>query len=100
MYTVENQRMKIFQENGVFAYIPLSYLAMVDTTAISQIITALTGVIVAIFAVRYYIANTKKAEVDKEIAEIERDNLLMDRQVTEVAKTKGLKARKKTQNDE
>ena len=91
--------MKLFQENGVFAYIPLGYMAMIDTTALTQIITCLTGGVVAIFAVRYYIANTRKIEVDTEVSQLERDKLLMEKQVNTLTK-KGGKKIKKVEDDD
>lgn len=68
---------RLFQEMSVFLYIPLGPLgmALIDATTITQIISAIIGIIVAVYAIRFYHAQTKKSEVERQVAELERDIL-------------------------
>lgn len=51
---------RIAQEMSFFAY-PISMVMTIDAAEITQAITAITGIIVAFFAIRFYMAETKKA---------------------------------------
>lgn len=65
---------RMMQEMSVFAFIPLNIMAF-DTGTMSTILTAILGAVVSIFAIRFYNAQTKKSNVEREVLEMERDNM-------------------------
>ncbi len=65
---------RLFQELSFLASIPLLHvLAAIDASAVSNIITSIIGAVVGFFAVKFYRAQTRKSEVEREVAELERD---------------------------
>lgn len=65
---------RMMQEMSVFAFIPLNIMAF-DAGTMSTILTATLGAVVSIFAIRFYHAQTKKSNVEREVLEMERDNM-------------------------
>jgi len=65
---------RMVQEMSVFAFIPLNIMAF-DAGTMSTILTTILGAVVSIFAIRFYHAQTKKSNVEREVLEMERDNM-------------------------
>lgn len=79
---------RLFQELSFLASLPLlRVLATIDASAVSNIITSIIGAVVGFFAVRFYRAQTQKSEVEREVAELERDALRMKHKIKKKSKS-------------
>lgn len=79
------------QELSALAYAPLSIMLALDLNWVSPaatIVTTISGLCVAVFAIRFYVAQTRKSEVERDLAKLELEKL------------KKSKTRKKTEDDE
>ena len=79
------------QELSALAYAPLSIMLALDlnwVSPVATIITTISGLFVAVFAIRFYVAQTRKSEVERDLAKLELEKL------------KKSKTRKKTEDDE
>lgn len=83
---------RFIQENSFFALVPIGLLGNIDPSVISTFLTAVTGIVVAIYAVRFYSAQIEKSKSEKRLADLEIKRLELDLQ-------KALKT-KKNQDDE
>lgn len=80
------------QELSALAYAPLSIMLALDlnwVSPVATIITTISGLFVAVFAIRFYVAQTRKSEVERDLAKLELEKL-----------KKSKLTRKKTEDDE